>query len=824
VNGFIGDLRFAFRMLVKSPGFTVVIVLTLALAIGANTAIFSVVDAVLIRALPFRQPDRLVLLWGTVMRTHWERRGASLPDFVDWRNQSRSFDGMAAWWDTNVTLLGMEQPERIDSEIVSPGYFSLLGVESMLGRSFRANEDLGSSAPPVAVLSYGLWVRQFGADPSVIGKTINLDQHMHTIVGVMPAGFRGLSDHSELWIPLSSVPELNEAAGERGSRWFPALARLKPGVSMAQAQAEMDTLSKSLERSYPDTNEKRGVEIVSLSSETVGSIRPALLVILAAVGFVLLIACANVANLLLAKAESRRREIAIRAAIGATRGRLLRQLVTESLVLSFLGGAVGALFSAWGVKALMLLSPVTFPSFADPRVDMRIALFTVLLSLGTGIGVGLAPAVSASTGRLHDALKQSSGGSGAGHRPYHGILVIAEMATVLVLLIGASLLIRSYRALSSLNPGFQADHLLTLRISLPRMVPPPDKPASRLNGQADQSPTPPDMQTVTSGRIVIERLRSLPGVQSVALGTDIPLSGDASAVFYTAEGQPPVTAQNVPRAYVHRVTSGFFTTLGIPILYGRDFLSTDTDGVVIVSDNVVRRFWPGQDPIGKRVKPGRVDSKSPWRTIVGVVAEVKYRGLPKNPTGDPDLYFPFAERARTFALFVRVGTDPSLLVAPLRSELHDIDSAMTIYDVTPMLKRIAGQTALSRFAGRLTGIFSVVALFLATIGIYGVMACTVTRRSREFGVRMALGAETKDVLRLVLGHGLALTLIGLAIGVLAALGLTQLIANLLFGVRPTDPATFTGVAILLVVDALAACYIPARRATRVNPLVALRYE
>ncbi len=805
MDALIKDFRFAIRMMRKNVGFTLVAVLAFAIGIGANTAIFSVVNAALIRPLPFKDSDRLVVLWGNVMRTHLERRGTSLPDFVDWRKQSRSFDDMAAWWDANFTMYGTDEPERLHGEIISPSYLRLLGVEPGLGRAFRPEEDLSLTAQPVAMLSYGLWARRFGGDPAVIGRTINLDQRVFTIVGVLPPDFRGLSDNAEIWIPTSAIPGLKDSLGDRGSRGFPALAKLKPGVSIRQAQAEMDTVAKALEGAYPLTNEKRGVEIATLSSETFGDIRPALLVIMAAVGFVLLIGCANVANFLLAKAEARQREIAVRTALGASRARLLQQLVTESVVLSLTGAAAGVLLAMWGVQVLTNASPVTLPSFVKPHMDLTVALFTLGISLATGVIVGLAPALHANAGRLYEALKEASGRSsdGSARQRVRGALVIGQVALVLVLLVGAGLLIRSFQRLSRLDPGFKPDHLLSLRIGLP----------------GDRS----EAQVIASSRLIIERVKSLPGVQSVALGSDMPLSGIESAIFYTAEGQPPVTVQNVPRAYIHRATPGFFSTLGIPFVRGRDFLPNETDGVVIVSENVVKRFWPGQDAIGHRIKGGRADSKNPWLTIVGVVAETKYRGLPNNPTGDPDLFFPFASRSRS-VLLVRTIDDPSSVAGALRAELRSLDKSMTIFDITPMMESVATQMARSRFTSWLTGVFSAVALLLAAIGIYGVMAYSVSRRTREIGIRIALGASKTDVLGVVIGRGMALVGIGIGIGLAAAFAVTRSLESLLFGVTTTDPVTFAGVTLLLTAVALLAMYLPARRAASTDPIEALRYE
>jgi putative ABC transport system permease protein len=801
----VTDLRFALRMMRKNPAFTLLAVFAFAIGIGANTAIFSIVNAALIRPLPYKDPERLVVLWGNVMRTHLERRGASLPDFIDWRKQSRSFEDMSAWEDPSFTLNAGDEPERIPGEVISPSYLTLLGVTPALGRGFRPEEELDLSAPLVAILGHGLWLRRFGGDPTVVGKTINLDQRTFTVIGVLPEGFRGLSDNAQIWITTSGMPGLKEALGERGARGFPVLAKLKPGVEIRQAQSEMDTIASALERAYPITNEKRGVEIATLSAETFGDVRPALLVIMAAVTFVLLIGCANVANFLLAKAEARQREIAVRAALGASPGRIFQQLITESIVLSLLGAGAGLLFAMWGVQALMAASPVTLPSFVQPRIDVTVAVFTLGVSLLTGLVVGLAPALHARTGQLSASLKQASGRSsdGSARQRVRSALVVAQVALALVLVTGAGLLIRTFRHVARLDPGFTPDHLLSLRISL----------------AAPQA----DARAATSARVIADRIRSLPGVRSVALASDIPLSGIESAVFYTAEGQPPVTVQNLPRAYVHRASPGFFGTLGISFVRGRDFLANEADGVVIVSENVAKRFWPGQDPIGHRMKFGSANSKNPWMTIVGVVREVKYRGLPNNPTMDPDLYFPYAERSR-FVLFVRTAVEPTSLAGALRSELRVLDKTMTVFDVTPMMERVARQMAGSRFTSWLTGIFSGVALLLAAVGIYSVMAYSVSRRTREIGIRIALGASKANVLQSVIGRGMLLVAIGIGIGLGAALLVTRSISSLLFGVTATDPLTFATVTGLLAAVALLAIYVPARHAANTDPIDALRYE
>ena len=612
------DTRYTLRTLGRAPGFTAVAVAVLAIGIGGNTAIFSLVDAMRTHALPYRNADRLVELWGNVMRTKVERRGASFPDFTDWRAQATSFEDMAAFDGQLMTLAGGDEPERVNTEFVSASYFSLLGISPARGRTFRSDEDDVGKPAPVAVVSDGLWKRRFGGDPQIIGRAVTLNARAYTVVGVMPPGFKGLSDEAELWIPFALYAPPRVMA-ERGSRGFAVLAKLKPGVGLAAAQAELDAISKQLARTYADTNANRGVEASPLDVELFGTLRPALLTLMAAVAFVLLIACANVANLLIARSEARRREIAVRTALGAGRGRLLRQLITEGCVLTAIGAAVGLVLARAAVAALVSASPVTFPSFVSPGLDVRVAGFTVLLSVVCGVLVGLAPAMQARVDAIGDALKESARGSdGRRSQQMRNALVVAEVSLAVVLLVGAGLMIRSVRNLSALNPGFDASSVLTLHVSIQRAAAPPGLPAT------------PSVY----GRTLLARIGSVPGVVQAAIGTDLPLDGDSSAAFYSAEGQPAVTAQNIPRAYVHRVSPGFFGTLHIPMASGRTFTDADampSSPAVIVSERVWKRFWPDDSPIGKRVKFGPLTSDNPWMSIVGVVGDVKYRGLPENP-------------------------------------------------------------------------------------------------------------------------------------------------------------------------------------------------
>jgi putative ABC transport system permease protein len=657
----------------------------------------------------------------------------------------------------------------------------------------------------VVVLSDGLWKRRFGGDPGVIGRTISLDGRGYTVVGVMPPWFRGVEDAADLWIPLMMTLRPQDLA-DRGTRGPTVLARLKPGVAMAQAQSEMDAICKDLERAHPSTNEGRGVELSPMDREIFGDIRKPLVLLLAAVGMVLLIACTNVANLLLARSEARQREIAMRIALGAGRTRMLHQLTTESLALVLTGGAAGLLLARFGVRALIAASPVTFPGYVHPEIDWRVALFTLSISCIAGLALGLAPAVHVRSGNLFDAFKQASShaADSRGGRGFRNALVVAQVAFAMLLLVGAGLLIRSLQQLAAIRPGYDPSHVLALRVTLPRSNAP----------------------TAIAARGVIERVSRIPSVESVAAGTDVPLGG-GNAIFYTAEGQPVVTVQNSPRAYVHRVSAGFFHALRIRFLAGRTFTEQemqDDSNAVIVSENVVKRFWPGQDPLGKRIKRGGIRSDLPWMTIVGVVSEMKYRGVPENPTNDPDVFLPFSEQQRGFALVVRTPLDPASIAPSVRKVLHDADPTTVVYGISTLEEMMARQTAGSRFTGWLMAIFAASALLLAMIGIYGVMSYTVSRRTQEIGIRVALGAARSDVLKMVVGRGMVLIAAGLLLGIAGAAALTRALSSLLYGVTPTDLVSFASASFLLAGVAFLACLVPAWRASRIHPAIALRAE
>jgi predicted permease len=806
------DLRYGLRTLRKSPGFTSVAVLTLALGIGANAAIFSVVNAVLLRSLPYRDPERLVELIGNVKRARVERRGTSMADYIDWRDQSRSFEAMALYAGENVTLTGADEPERMAAEYVGQAYFSILGIDAAVGRTFRPEEDQVPQRNPVVILGDGLWKRRFGADRGVIGRAVQLNGEPYTIVGVMPPSFRGVEDNADLWIPLMMALRPQDLM-DRGTRGPTVLARLKPGISPAQAQAEMDSICRRLERAYPASNEARGVEIAPLESEVLGDLHTPLLVLLTAVAFVLLIACTNVANLLLARSEARQREMAMRIALGAGRARVLHQLTIESLILVFAGAAAGLLLARFGVRALLAASPIDLPGYIHPALDGRVVLFTAVVSCAAALALGFAPAFQVRAGNLSDAFKQASShaaDSRSGRR-FRNALMVAEVAFAMLLLVGAGLLIRTLQQLARIRPGYDPSHVLALRVSLPRIAGP--------EGEADK-------RVVVSARDILEHVSRIPGVRSASVGSDVPLAG-GGAIFYTAEGQPPVNATNMPRAYLHRVSPEFFRTLGIPLLHGRTFNESESQtdlGFVVVSQALVKRFWPGQNPVGKRIKGGGPTSKGPWMTIVGVVNDMKYRGLPNNPTADPDIFLPFSQRQRGFALLVRTSGDPASLAGAVRSAVRQTDRTAVMFGLSTMDEMMARETARSRFTGWLMAIFAGAALLLAIIGIYGVMSYSVSRRTQEIGIRVAMGAARSDVLRLIVGRGMLLIGAGLLIGGAAAIVLTRLIAALLYGVTARDLFSFVVAAMVLAMAALAACIVPAARATRIQPAAALRSE
>jgi len=809
------DLRYGARMLAKKPGFTLVAILTLALGVGANTAIFTVINAALLRPLPYEDAERLVAVTTTMRRETVEVRSASYLDFVDWRDQNTVFERIAAQSAPSFTLTGAAEPERVNGELVSADYFPLLRARAAFGRTFLPEEDRAPDTHRVALVGYDLWRRRFGGSPALLGQVIQLNDGNYTVVGIMPEGFRGISDGAEIWLPVMMSSSVRDAGAlqRRNQRWLSTVARLKPGVTLAQAQAEMDAIMGRLEQAYPNTNRNRGARVTPLNDQFFGGLQLTLWVLLGAVGCVLLVACANVANLQLQRAAGRASEMAVRLALGATSQRLIRQLLTESLLLALIGGALGVLIALWSVDFLVKLSPVTFPSFVKLSIDARVLGFSLLISVLTGALSGLAPALQAARPALNETLKAGgrNASGGLGRNRLLGSMVVSEIALALTLLIGAGLMIRSLQRMQAVDPGFNSERLLTMRVSLPLQR----YPRERIIAFSQQ---------------LRERLQSLPGTESAALSSDLPLSGSTSAGPVELEGAHEAPAGDEIRMYRHRVTPGFFSTLGIPLVKGRDFTADDhaqAPRVVIISESMARRYWPNEDPIGKRLREDSRGTSTPnsWLSIVGVVGEVKYRGLPQNPNADPDVYYPLPQSpVGNLFLVARSGIDPNSLVSGVRGVLQKLDPNLPAYEVTMMAEQVTNQTTRSRFSAWLLSVFGALGLVLAAVGIYSVMAYAVEQRSREIGVRVALGARATDVLKMVIGQGMRLALLGVALGLGAALVLTQLMKQLLFGVTAVDPLTYGAIALLLTLVALLACWIPARRATKVDPMIALRCE
>jgi putative ABC transport system permease protein len=813
------DLRYGARMLFKNPGFTLIAVITLSLGIGANSAIFSVVNSVLLREAPYREPRRLVMVWSDrpqfQARTGMTEFPVSAADFTDWRDQNQGFEQIAAFHSQALNLTGFGEPEVLGAVRASVNLFALLGVEPRRGRVFLPEEDQ-AGANRVVILSDGLWQRRFGSDPKVIGQTISLNNEPYTVVGVMPPDFQfprkadlpagfGFPSEVHLYAPLALTPEQRN---NRGRHYLAVIARLKPQTSFDQAQAEMVGIAGRLERQYPDLNRNKSVRLVGFHQQVVGKARFGLLTLLGAVGFVLLIACANVANLLLARGAARQKEIAIRTALGAGRWRVIRQLLTESLLLAASAGALAMLLAVWGVDLLRMILPDNLPRADEIGVDFRVFGFTLVITLLTGILFGLIPALQASRTDINETLKEggrSSGGSG--HNRFRGLLVVSEVALALVLLVGAGLMMRSFVLLMSVDPGLDPQNVLTMDIRL-------------LRGKYQPS------QQVAFFRQLLERLRALPGVHSAGAVYPLPLSGMEEGTGFGIEGQPPPAPGERRNAGPRWVSPDYFKTLKIQLLKGRVF--TEGDGgdsppVLIINEAMARQYWPNEDPVGRRVSFNSRDNQPVWREIVGVVKDVRHTAL--DTESKPQMYFPFTQFPSSFmTLVARTDGDPLSFVAAMRGQVQAIDRDQPVSNIHTMEELLARSVSQRRFNLLLLAFFAGVALLLAAVGIYGVMSYSVEQRTHEIGVRMALGARTADVMRLLIGHGMKLVATGVAIGLAGAFALTRLISTLLFGVRANDPLTFAVIALSLALVSLAACWIPARRATKVDPLVALRRE
>jgi len=805
------DIRYAVRMLLKNPGFTLVAALALALGIGANTAIFSVVNAVMIRPLPYRDASRLVMVWEDNRNRGKHQNVVSPANFLDWKEQSDVFEDMAALYDTNLNLTGVDDPEEIPAQRVTLNMFDLLGAQPMLGRTFEP-DDAQTARQDSVILSYGLWQRRFGGDKEIIGKTIKLNTEIYTIIGVMPPDYQlfvkqgsNTGDRADIWLPML----LGNDDRVRRGRYAMAVARLQPGVTAQQAQSQMSALAAALETQYPDFNTGWGVTLVAFREQFTGEIRPALLVLLGAVAFVLLIACANVANLLLARAASRQKEMAIRLAIGASRARIIRQLLIESTALAVLGGAAGLLLAMWGVDALVALGPKELLPPGGTRLNLIVLGFTMLVSLLTGAIFGLAPAMEASRTNLNMVLKEGGKASASGGRSHQlrNLFVIAEIAMALVLLVGSGLLIKSFVRLQSVNPGFNPRNLLTVRVALPYAK-------YRGEGRREQF-----------FRDALARIRQIPGVRQASAVNFLPFSGPGAATSFSVVGRPAPPPGEEPVVDSRVCDENYFQTMGIPLIKGRTFNEreqTVISHVVIINETMAREIFPGEDPIGKRVSIDMMEDPPPCE-IIGVVGDVKHAGLDGEVRAMS--YWPHVELAYRFmTLVARTDGDPLNYVTAMRREVQALDNDQPIASVYTMEQLMSESVARARFSTTLLAIFAGVALILAAVGIYGVMSYAVTQRTHEIGIRMALGADHTAVMRMVVRQGMTLAIIGIATGLAASFALTRLLASLLYGTSATDPLTFIAIALVLTGVALGACFVPARRATRVDPMVALRYE
>jgi putative ABC transport system permease protein len=798
------DLRYGARMLLKRPGFTLIAVITLALGIGANTAIFSVVNAVLIRAFPYREADRLVIVWETI---RGEQNTVSPANFFDWQDQNSIFDGMAAYADTRVNFIGDGEPEEIPAQRTTANLFSVLGVNALLGRTF-VEEDGKPGQNNVAVISFGLWQSRFGGDPRVIGRKVIIDAVESTVIGVLPPDvkwhvrkFSVTGQMAELWVPAIT----NEMRQHRG-RFIGVVARLKPGVTLPQARAEMGAVAGRLAEQYKRFNAGFGADVVPLRQQFSGEVRLALLVLMGAVGFVLLIACANVANLLLARAAARRKEIAVRAAMGASRGRVVRQLLTESVLLSAMGGAAGLLLARWLASTLVRLSPPELGDFQNVEINAPVLGFTFVVSLLTGVIFGVVPAFESSNIKLNDTLKEAGRSltGSARSRRLRGALVVAEVALALTLLAGAGLLARSFLRLQGVDTGFNARNVLTMRVTLP-------------DASYDQ-----DAKVVNFFTQAVERMQALPGVEAAGAVNHTPFLGLGTQDGFSVEGRPKPAPGAPPYTTGICVTDqNFFGAMQIPLKRGRLFTEQEvreSRNIVVINEALARKYFPNEDPLGQRL--------SSWtkpNEIIGIVGDAKHKELDKK-TG-PMSYWPMAQYPSGSMTFViRTRGDAPAVAAAARKVIQTLDPQQSVGDVHTLESLVGDSIARQRFNALLFSVFALVALLLSAGGIYGVMSYAVTQRVHELGVRVALGARSRDVLRLVIGQGMKLVLAGVAVGLVAAFSLTRLLRNLLFEVSATDPSMFVGVAALLAAVALAACYLPARRATKVDPLIALRSE
>jgi putative ABC transport system permease protein len=812
MESFLQDCRYALRMLVRSPGFTLIAVLALALGIGANSAIFSIVNAVILKPLPYEKPEQLVQLWMrfTNIGIPNDQNWVSAPEFVDLQqNQSLSHLAAISSDSFNINISGA--PERIDSAVVSTSFFPLLGVQAQLGRVFLPEEGQ-PGRQHVVLLSDGLWRRRFGADPAIPGRKLVMNGQSYLIVGVLPRDFH-LPLESEVWTPLVFSND-DLSPNNRGSHQYEVIARIKPSLGLDQARADMDVVSQRIIEQHPEYPYRQfnfRVLTIPLLEQQIGDIRTALWVLMSAVGLVLLIACTNVANLLLVRASSREREIAVRQALGVSRWRLIRQLLTESAILGLMAGMIGLFLGYWALRLLTTLAATSFPRVVEAHMDFRVLAFTLLVSLATGILFGLAPAFS-SRHVTHDALKEGGRGgtAGAGSQRLRGALVVAEVALSLTLLVGAGLLIRSFLRLQEVDTGFRPEGVLTMRISLP------EQKYAKIE------------QTRTFYRELLDRVRRLPGVDAAGGATGLPLSGAGGSGTTTVDSQAVQGQDASPEADQRPVFAGYFEALGIPLVRGRYFEQRDNEKgapVAIIDETMAKTYWPNGDAIGKRIKQGGRESNQPWRTIVGVVRHVRYRTL-ESPSR-VEFYWPYDQTSfalGSMSLAIHTSSDPRSLAGVVQRQVQALDRDQPVYHIRTMGELMSESMARRRLSMLLLAIFAGVALALAAVGIYGIMSYSVAQRAHEVGIRIALGASSSDVVRMVLGQSLGLTVAGIFVGLLGSLALTNFLSSLLFNVKATDAMTFLIVAVILAVVALVASFVPAYRATTVDPVNALRQE
>lgn len=803
MENILQDVRYGLRILFKRPGFTSVAVLTIALGIGANTAIFSIVNAVLLRPLPYSEPDRLVQIWEARPSKGINKFSVTPRDYTEWVKQQQCFDDAAAFRQQYFTITGVDEPERILGAVVSSNLFATVGVSPIRGRVFLPEED-SPDRNRVVILAHGLWQRRFGADPSLIGQNLNMDGNAYTVVGVMPPKFEFpiAETKTEVWIPIAFRPAEIEGGGHNTF----VVARRKRGETLAQAQAEMNTIASGLEQQYPQTNAGITVKVISLHEQVVGRVQTSLLILLSAVGLVLLIACANVANLLLARNSTRRKEIAIRIALGAGRARIVRQLLTESILLAGAGGFIGVLLAFLGVYFLIAISPPDIARAKDAYIDARVLSFAVAMSLSSGLIFGLLPSLQASKGDLNKSLKEAAGTTTAspGNRRFGDLLLTVEVMLSLVLLAGAGLMIKSFVRLRSVESGINSQNLLTMQLSLP---------ASRYREASQQ---------VGYYREVLERIRATPGVRAAAATSNLPLTGGAITDSFTIEGRSSDSSEPL-KAGSYAISPDYFQTMGITVLKGRDFMEQDSETaskVVIINQAAANHFWPAEDPIGRWL----TIAGGPKREIVGVAADAKRSALDSETQSE--LFVPYSQSSsfQFGKLVVRTISDPASLISELRKQILALDRNQAVYNIKPMDQLLSESVAERQFNMLLLSIFSVLSLVLAAVGVYSVVGFTVIRHMQELGIRIALGARTRDVIALVTRWAMIPVLAGVAIGMVVALISTRVLSSLLFQVSSTDPSTFVVVAVLMVGVTLLACYFPTRRALKADPVVAIRHE